>query len=86
MGKNIKKPENMKLDLKIPPPAQMLIFGILIVLFAWAIWIGSVYNLVLLALFVYIFSKYQIKPEEEALRSLFGKTYVDYCSRVRRWI
>ena len=61
-------------------------FGILIVLFAWAIWIGNVYNLVLLALFVYIISKYQIKPEEEALRSLFGKTYVDYCSRVRRWI
>jgi len=61
-------------------------FGILIALFGWAIWIGSVYNLALLAIFVYYISEYQIKLAEETLRSLFGETIVNYCSRVRRWI
>ncbi len=60
--------------------------GILVVLTGWAIWIGSFYNLALLALFVYYSTEFQIKPEEEVLRPLFDETYADYCSKVRRWI
>ncbi len=60
--------------------------GILVVLTGWAIWIGSIYNLALLALFVYYITEFQIKPEEEVLRPLFDETYADYCSKVRRWI
>ena len=60
--------------------------GILVVMTGWAIWIGSFYNLALLALFIYYITEFQIKPEEEVLRPLFDETYADYCSKVRRWI
>jgi protein-S-isoprenylcysteine O-methyltransferase Ste14 len=57
-----------------------------LVLIGWAIWLGSVYNVAVLVLFVTYITFFQIKPEEEAMRSLFGETYEHYCSRVRRWI
>ena len=60
--------------------------GILVVLIGWAIWIGSFYNLALLVLFVYYMTQFQIRPEEEALKPLFGETYANYCSKVKRWI
>ena len=60
--------------------------GILVVLIGWAIWIGSFYNVALIALFVYYITEFQIRPEEEVLRPLFGEAYADYCSKVRRWI
>jgi protein-S-isoprenylcysteine O-methyltransferase Ste14 len=60
--------------------------SLLLVLISWAIWLGSVYNAAVLILFVTYITFFQIKPEEEAMRSLFGETYEHYCSRVRRWI
>ncbi len=57
-----------------------------LVLISWAIWLGSVYNVSMLILFVTYITFFQIKPEEKAMRSLFGETYEHYCSRVRRWI
>jgi protein-S-isoprenylcysteine O-methyltransferase Ste14 len=60
--------------------------SLLLVLSGWVIWLGSIYNLVLLAIFVWYISIFQIKPEEEALTSLFGEEYRHYCSSVRRWI
>ena len=57
-----------------------------LVLIGWAVWLGSVYNVAVLVLFVTYITFFQIKPEEEAMRSLFGETYEHYCSRVRRWI
>ncbi len=60
--------------------------SLLLVLISWAIWLGSVYNVAWLALFIYYISVFQIKPEEEAMRSLFGEPYNHYCSTVRRWI
>jgi len=57
-----------------------------LVLISWAIWLGCVYNVAVLILFVTYITFFQIKPEEEALRSLFGETYEHYCSTVRRWI
>ena len=60
--------------------------GILVMLIGWAIWIGSFYNLPPLALFVYYITEFQIKPEEEALKPLFGEAFANYCSTVRRWI
>ena len=60
--------------------------GILVVLIGWTIWIGSFYNLALLALFVYYITEFQIRPEEEVLMPLFGEAYADYCLKVRRWI
>lgn len=57
-----------------------------LVLIGWAIWLGSMYNLALLAGFVAYITIFQIKPEEKVLKSLFGEAYEQYCSSVRRWI
>ena len=60
--------------------------SLLLVLIGWAICLGGVYNIAVLALFVSYITFFQLNAEEAAMRSLFGETYVSYCSRVRRWI
>lgn len=60
--------------------------SLLLILIGWAIWLGSLYNLAVLAAFVSYITIFQIKPEEAVLKSLFGEAYADYCSQVRRWI
>lgn len=47
---------------------------------------GNVFNFLTVAAFVWYITEYQIKPEEEALKALFGKEYAEYQSRVRRWL
>jgi protein-S-isoprenylcysteine O-methyltransferase Ste14 len=39
-----------------------------------------------IAAFVGVIDRVQIRPEEAALRQLFGQEYEDYCRRVRRWV
>lgn len=60
--------------------------GLLLVLSGWAVWLQSASNVLVLAGFVLYITELQIKPEEQALRKIFDQAYVDYCSRVRRWI
>jgi len=60
--------------------------GLFLDLSAWAIWLQSMSNLLLLLAFVLYITYLQIKPEEAAMRKVFGQTYADYCERVRRWI
>ena len=60
--------------------------SLLLVLIGWFIWLGSFYNLAVLALFVSYITAFQIKPEEAVMKSLFGEKYDQYRSRVRRWI
>ena len=60
--------------------------SLLLVLIGWFIWLGSLYNLAVLALFISYITVFQIKPEEAAMKSLFGDEYDQYCSKVRRWI
>lgn len=59
---------------------------ILIVLFSWMIALGNIFNIIVLIIFVYYITTYQIKPEEEALTKLFKNDYTNYCNKVRRWI
>ncbi len=59
--------------------------ALLLLLLAWGIWLGNAFNTLLAAAFVGYINKFQIKPEEEALRTLFGKEYQRYCGNVRRW-
>ncbi len=59
--------------------------GLLFVLSGWAVWLGSLSNIAVLLAFMLFITELQIKPEEAALRKLFGEGYVAYCQRVRRW-
>jgi protein-S-isoprenylcysteine O-methyltransferase Ste14 len=36
--------------------------------------------------FILYITVFQIIPEEEVMKSLFDDEYLDYCSKVRRWI
>jgi protein-S-isoprenylcysteine O-methyltransferase Ste14 len=36
--------------------------------------------------YVLYIHRFQIAPEERALKSLFGETYVAYQTRARRWL
>lgn len=40
----------------------------------------------MIPLFMWFITKYQIKPEEEALTLIFKKDYEEYITKVRRWI
>ncbi|MEO1475370.1 MAG: isoprenylcysteine carboxylmethyltransferase family protein, partial [Pseudomonadota bacterium] len=60
--------------------------GLAILLTGWGLYLGDAANLAVLAAFIGFITIFQIKPEEEILRSKFGDDYIDYCRRVRRWI
>ena len=60
--------------------------GLLLVLFAWASWLGSVPNLAVLAFYVWYITRFQIIPEERVLERLFPERFNVYRARVRRWL
>ena len=60
--------------------------GLFLILLAWAVWLQSMSNAIVLLAFVLWLTEMQIKPEEVALRKVFGQGYIDYCKRVRRWL
>ena len=57
-----------------------------IALLAWALWLAHPLALLWVVAFVAWMSRYQIAPEERALRALFGTEFERYCSEVRRWL
>jgi len=59
--------------------------GLLLVLVAWATFLSSLWTLVGPLAFVLYITRFQIKPEESALATLFGQPYADYRAKVRRW-
>ena len=60
--------------------------GLLITLLGWAAFLWQPLALVFLPLFVLYITRFQIKPEERVLSSLFGNEYADYMAKVRRWL
>jgi protein-S-isoprenylcysteine O-methyltransferase Ste14 len=60
--------------------------GMALLLGAWAVALGPWWAAAGPAAFVVYNSRFQIGPEERALRALFGTAYSDYCRRVRRWL
>ena len=60
--------------------------GMSLLLVGFVFWIGNPVGLVMPALFVWYITRFQIKPEEQALTKLFGDQFVNYQSRVRRWV
>ncbi len=60
--------------------------GLAFLLTAWCLYLGSLLSLVSVILFVSYIYRFQIIPEERAMESLFGDDFIDYKSKVRRWI
>ena len=60
--------------------------GFLLVLAGWAAYLANAGAVMFLPAFVAYLTRFQIKPEERALRARFGTQYSQYLSRVRRWI
>jgi protein-S-isoprenylcysteine O-methyltransferase Ste14 len=60
--------------------------GLLLFLIAWAVFLASVWALLGPLCFVLYMNRFQIGPEEKALASMFGSSYSEYKSRVRRWL
>ena len=51
-----------------------------------ALWWANVAGGVLVLLFCWYLTQFQIKPEERALQARFGPEYAAYLRRVRRWL
>lgn len=60
--------------------------GVSLCLLGWALYLGSAMALVWPAVFAAYMNRFQIAPEEMALRARFGAAFETYCARVRRWI
>ncbi len=59
--------------------------GMLLILLGLGLRLGNAFNTLLAAGFVYYMNHFQIKHEEKALNTLFGKEYSFYCKATRRW-
>ena len=60
--------------------------GMLLMLLGWAVWLAHLASFLLLPLFVAYMNRFQIKPEERALRAKFGESFDVYSRTVRRWV
>ncbi len=60
--------------------------GMVVGLMGIALWFGNPLNIGMLIFFIWFMTEFQIKPEEESLRGIFGGDYEAYCKQVRRWI
>ena len=60
--------------------------GFLFFLVGWGLFLSNLFSLALCASFFLYMNRFQIQPEEEILKSLFGEDFLTYKSQVRRWL
>lgn len=60
--------------------------GFFFLLLAFALWLGNFAALLMLPVYVWYLTRFQIIPEERILLANFGKPYADYMQQVRRWV
>lgn len=60
--------------------------GLAFLYLAISCFIGNWWNVILLPLLILIVQGYVIRREEKYLERAFGETFLDYKSRVRRWL
>lgn len=60
--------------------------GFLLILLSWALLLSNMLSFAILPAFIWYMNRFQIIPEEQALRAKFGGEYAVYTKRVRRWL
>lgn len=60
--------------------------GFVAFLLAWASYLGSVWGLALIPLYMLYIQRFQIAPEERALTALFKEEFIQYKAKVRPWL
>ncbi|SNC75107.1 Protein-S-isoprenylcysteine O-methyltransferase Ste14 [Marinobacter sp. es.048] len=55
-------------------------------LLGWGVFLASAWALIGIFVFMVYMNRFQIAPEERALREMFGDDFRDYERRVRRWL
>ncbi|WP_086479152.1 methyltransferase family protein [Oceanospirillum sanctuarii] len=60
--------------------------GFALLLLAWALFLQSIFAILLVPAFVAYLTVFQIRPEELALHALFPESFPAYCQKVRRWV
>ncbi len=60
--------------------------GLQLILLGWAVFQGNLFAIPLALGFAAYITAFQIKPEEALLEENFGKEYLAYKARVRRWM
>ena len=60
--------------------------GLFFVIFSTVLFLGSWFGIIILMIFVWYITKFQIISEEEAMEKLFGDKYDEYRQNVRRWL
>lgn len=60
--------------------------GMALVLLGGIVRIGNPIGLLAIMFFIWYITKFQIKPEEAALKKIFGAEYEKFCNKVRRWV
>ena len=61
-------------------------FGYLLILLSSLVYLGTLLSIIIIPLFIFIINFIQIKPEEQALKDLFGPNYDEYLLKVRQCI
>jgi protein-S-isoprenylcysteine O-methyltransferase Ste14 len=60
--------------------------GFVLVLLGWAAFLSNLAALALVPAFIVYINRFQIRPEERVLASLFPHEYPAYRAKVRRWV
>jgi len=60
--------------------------GLITLLLAWVVYLGNYIGLILIPFLMWVLTRLQITPEEQALARIFGAQYLNYKNRVRRWL
>ena len=60
--------------------------GLTLILFGWGMFLSNIVSFATVIAFIFYIKAFQIKPEEKAMKKLFGEEYLKYKTRVRRWV
>ena len=60
--------------------------GMLLVTIGYSVALAKPLSMLVVVMFALYINRWQIIPEERAIRKLFGQEFDDYCAKTRRWI